>query len=91
MLALQPDFFVHTGDIIYYDHPGGGGVFGIPSVTVGGTLVMHVDPAGKGRSLALAAGSERSRVSSMSMAAAGETLAPGFPRLGTEVPVHEPP
>ncbi len=28
------------GDIIYYDHPGGGGVFGIPSVTVGGTLVV---------------------------------------------------
>lgn len=27
------------GEIIYYDHPGGGGVFGIASVTVGGTLL----------------------------------------------------
>ncbi len=26
------------GDIVYYDHPGGGGVFGIPSVTAGGAL-----------------------------------------------------
>lgn len=32
------------GDVIYFDHPGGGGVFGIPSVTVGGSLV--VDPVG---------------------------------------------
>ncbi|MEM7200433.1 MAG: LamG domain-containing protein [Planctomycetota bacterium] len=28
------------GEVIYFDHPGGGGVFGIPSVTVGGTLVV---------------------------------------------------
>ena len=27
------------GEIIYYDHPGGGGVFGIASVTVSGTLL----------------------------------------------------
>lgn len=30
------------GDVIYFDHPGGGGVFGIPSVAAGGSLM--VDP-----------------------------------------------
>ena len=34
------------GEVIYFDHPGGGGVFGIPSVTVGGTLV--IDPVASG-------------------------------------------
>jgi len=31
-----------AGDVIYFDHPGGGGVFGIPSVAAGGSLM--VDP-----------------------------------------------
>ena len=29
---------VTLGDVIYFDHPGGGGVFGIPSVAVGSAL-----------------------------------------------------
>ncbi len=28
------------GDVLYFDHPGGGAVFGIPSVTAGGSLVV---------------------------------------------------
>ena len=28
------------GDVVYFDHPGGGGVFGIPSVAAGGSLMV---------------------------------------------------